>query len=262
METGWLDASGERTMGIPRSFVVNAEGRVAWIGYPADLDAVLSKIVNNDRDIKAALAKRNFNRYLRELDDSLTYDLNEYNGIPKNPDSALLVIDEIVSKEPKLKYAPFIASHTFSWLLKTNSHKAYEYGKAVLVTPTYEDPACFAIIDAIKWYSDKLDLPAEIYRLGAEAYQVQIDQYAYPEIIDIHKLYNKMAAWYWLANDKPEAIAAERKAIELLKSKKNFSASDMDEYQSRLQQYRSLPQAKEQPPGTRSARSTLQNKID
>ncbi len=57
METGWLDASGERKHGIPRSFVVDAEGRIAWIGYPKDLDEVLPKIVNRGWDIKEALDK-------------------------------------------------------------------------------------------------------------------------------------------------------------------------------------------------------------
>src|SRR5438874_477646 len=63
MVAGWLDASGEQIMGIPRTFVVNAEGRLAWIGHPKDLGEVLRKIVNNDWDIKEALAKRNLNKH-------------------------------------------------------------------------------------------------------------------------------------------------------------------------------------------------------
>src|ERR1700730_3262325 len=58
----WLHASGEH--GIPRTFVVNAEGRLAWIGHPKDLDKVLTKIVSNTWDIKEALAKRNSDKYL------------------------------------------------------------------------------------------------------------------------------------------------------------------------------------------------------
>ncbi len=55
----WLVASGEQIMGIPRTIVVNAEGRLAWMGHPKYLSEVLPKIVNNDWDIKEALAKRN-----------------------------------------------------------------------------------------------------------------------------------------------------------------------------------------------------------
>ena len=109
-----------------------------------------------------------------------------------------------------------------------------------IITPTYEEPAYYAIIDAIKWYSDKLKIPVEIYHLGAEAYQAQIDQIPNPEIVNISKLYNKMAEWYWLSNDKLKAIDGQQKAIEALKSKKDFSTTEMAALQSRLRQYKKL----------------------
>ncbi len=246
MVAGWLVASGEQIMGIPRTIVVNAEGRLAWMGHPKDLPQVLRKIVNNDWDIKEALAKRNLDKHLRVLDDSINFDLMNYHGDYRKgdyvgkPDSELLAIDEIIRNEPGLKYAFFIASHTFSSLLKTNQRKAYEYGKAVLVTPTYEEPAYDAIIHPIEFYSDKLNLSAEIYRLGAEAYQAQIDQIAYPELVNMARPYNKMAEWYGCANDKSKAIHFQQKAIEALKSKKPFSATEMAAFQSRLQQYKKM----------------------
>ncbi len=220
MVAGWLDASGEQIMGIPRTFVVNAEGRLAWIGHPKDLSGILHKIVANDWNMKEALAKRNSDRHLRELDLSLNYDLMDYSN---KPDLKLLAINEIIKNEPRLKYAPFIASNTFSSLLKTNPQKAYEYGKVAIVTSTYKEPAYDLIIGAIEWHSDKLNLPPEIYRLGAEAYQAQIDKIAYPELANMPKHYNKMAAWYERAGDKSKAIDARQKAIESLKSKKTYS---------------------------------------
>lgn len=246
MVTGWIEATGEKDSGIPRSFVVNAEGLLAWIGHPKDLDEILPKILNNGWDVKQALAKRNLNKRIAELDDSINYELIRYKGDPfktgdlGKPDSALLMINEIIRNEPKLKYAPFIAHNTFSSLLKTNPYKAYEYGKVAIVTSTYEDPPYDLIIGAIMWYSDKLNLPAEIYQLGAEAYQVKIDHYPYPEIVNIPKYYHNMAEWYWLAGDKIEAIEAEQKAIEALKSKKDFSTTNLAEFEASLQQYKKM----------------------
>jgi thiol-disulfide isomerase/thioredoxin len=218
MVTAWINASGEENTGIPKTFVVNAEGRLAWIGHPKGLANVLPKIVNNDWDIKEALAKRNLDKHLRELDDSLNYELMKYKGdafkldyIGK-PDSALLMINEIIRNEPKLKYAPFMAFNTFSSLLKTEPDKAYEYGKVAIVTPTYVEPAYHAIIGAIEWYSDKINLPTKIYRLGAEAHQAEMDQFPYPELLNIPKRYNKMAEWYWRANDKSKAINGSAKS--------------------------------------------------
>jgi thiol-disulfide isomerase/thioredoxin len=240
MVVDWFDASGEQ--GIPKSFVVNAEGRLAWIGNPKGLDEVLPKIVNNDWDIRAALSKRNLDRHLEMLDDSLNYELNKYEGNIENddlgkPDSALLAINEIIGNEPGLKYAPFIAAHTFSALLKTDSHKAYEYGKVVLVTTTYADPAWLIIWSDIDIYSHKLNLPAEIYLLGVEAYQRRID--AYPETA-APIFYYKMAEWYWLANEKSKAIDAAQKAVDELKRKRDFNKADMAAYESRLQQYKNM----------------------
>lgn len=45
MEVDWLVGTGEKDNGISRSFVVNAQGRLAWIGYPKDLEEVLPGIV-------------------------------------------------------------------------------------------------------------------------------------------------------------------------------------------------------------------------
>ena len=247
MESDWIKPSGEEHNGIPKSFVINAQGRLAWIGYPKDLDNVLSQIVENKWDIKKELDKRNLNKYLAELDDSLNYELMKYNydAYYKSndfgkPDSCLWMVSEIIKKEPKLKYAPFIASYTFYALLKTNMHEAFNYGKEVLITPTYEDPACDIIIDAIKRYSDKFKITKEINLLAAEAYQVKINQVTYPEIVDVSKLYYKMAEFYYRANDKFNAIKAEENAIQILQSKKDFSDTDMINLKSRLTLYKNM----------------------
>lgn len=65
MERDWLSAAGAKTDGIPWSFVVNADGRLAWIGYPAKLSSVLPKIVNDTWDMKDALATRMENKVLQ-----------------------------------------------------------------------------------------------------------------------------------------------------------------------------------------------------
>ena len=246
IETGWYKASGAQLGGIPNTFVINTEGKLAWIGHPKDLAEVLPKIVNGTWDIKEALDKRNSDRYLRALDDSLNYELMQYreNDFKKDyrgkPELALRAIDEMVRKEPRLKYAPFMAYNTFTSLLKTNQHKAYEYGKAVLVTSTYEDPADFVIYGAIHFFSDRFKLSKEICELGAEAHQLHLDRFPYPELNDLPKHYSKMAELYWRANDKLKAIEAQQKAIEALKSEKKLSNSEMETFISQLRKYEKM----------------------
>ena len=85
-----------------------------------------------------------------------------------------------------------------------------------------------------------MNLHPEIYQLGAEAYEEKINQFPYPEIVDMSRYYNEMASWYWLAGNAPEAIASQQKAIEALKSKQAFSASDLAAFESQLQQYMAI----------------------
>lgn len=225
----WIEASGEQDNGIPRTFVVNGDGKLAWIGHPTKLDEVLRMIVNNTWDVNKALVERNEYRRLEELEDSVREQLNVYVGDPSKrydlgePDSALLLIDEIVKKEPKLKYAPAIAFHTFSSLLKTDLKKAYTYGKEVLITPSYRGTDYSNITYPIEWYTEKtslLTLPPEIFELGADAYQAEIDQYPNSSS-KLPQIYLKMADWYWRAKNKAKAIEAAQKAVEAMKSEKD-----------------------------------------
>ncbi|MEO5595088.1 MAG: TlpA disulfide reductase family protein [Chitinophagaceae bacterium] len=242
MATNWLNASGEQS--IPHAFVVNEEGKLAWIGHPKDLGGVLSKIANNDWDIKEALANRNEERRLTAMGKDVYYDLLNYTKSPnwagslEKPDSLLFAVAEILKKEPKLKYAPSITALTFAALLKTNMHGAYEYGMQGLTTTFYDETPSRFIIGGIELYKDSLQLTQEIYQLGAEACQVEINQTFYPEITNISSLYSKMAGLYWRANEPAKAADAQQKAIEALKSKSDFSKADLAAFEARLQQYK------------------------
>lgn len=221
MARAWYDASGDP--GIPRSFVVNKEGRIAWIGHTAELSGILYKIVSNTWDIDKALAERNLNMRLKQLDHEANDKLNNYEGksgenFLGDPDSALLVIDEMVKKEPKLKFAPLIAYHTFSALLKTKPAIAYEYGKQALITATYTDPPYNEVIRNIDIIADRFASPPEIYQLGAEAYQALIGRY--PNHMKTPKTYLKMAEWYMRADNKSKAKQCLKSAIKLMKKSK------------------------------------------
>ena len=137
-----------------------------------------------------------------------------------------------------LKYAPLIASSTFSLLLKTNPHLAYQFGQEALVHISYTDPPYQSIIDYIELYSNKLNLPVEVYKLGAEAYQIKINKYSKFGNLNIPKNYFNMANMYWLAKDDSKAIECVQKAIKTLKSEKIISNTDLSLFENRLKQYK------------------------
>jgi thiol-disulfide isomerase/thioredoxin len=242
MTRSWVNASGEA--GIPVAFVVNGEGRVAWIGHPDLLDEVLPKVLNSSLDIEKASAERKLNKRWEALDDSAGDELRNYRAdfekrdFEKSDSLLLRRVDEIVGNEPGLKYAPIVATFTFNALLNTDPQKAYEYGKVLMVTPTYRIPPYSVIFNNIRSYSKQQSLPSQIYELGVEAYQARID-YS-PKTVGLPGTYHIMADWYWRAHDTSKAIETEEKAIAALKTGKRSSVDSLAAFESRLQRYKNL----------------------
>jgi thiol-disulfide isomerase/thioredoxin len=54
MAKAWMEASASG--GIPTAFIVNGEGRIAWIGHPMEMDEPLEKILAGKQDLKADAA--------------------------------------------------------------------------------------------------------------------------------------------------------------------------------------------------------------
>jgi thiol-disulfide isomerase/thioredoxin len=221
MQHNWLEASNED--GVPTTFVINDQGNIAWIGNPEHLKEVLAKILNGTWDIGKASTDRKFDNYVATLDDTAFQAVVKYNGNANtseffgDPDSALSLINELVGKEPALTYAHGISQQTFYSLLKIDKDKAYEYGMMIMVA---KDPNYDAIIQSLEMFPYKYNsLPEKIFELGADAIQAKIKKYAayYPLHTSTPKNYFKMAEWYLLANNKPKAKSALRKAIKALK---------------------------------------------
>lgn len=57
MANKWMNAAGER--GIPTAFLIDKQGKVAWIGHPMDgLDIAIDKVLAGNNDITAAREAR------------------------------------------------------------------------------------------------------------------------------------------------------------------------------------------------------------
>jgi thiol-disulfide isomerase/thioredoxin len=246
MEKNWLFAAGE--MGIPSTFIVDGEGKLAWIGHPCDnLEDALSKIIINDWDINESLAKRNLEFRLKNLEDSLIDQLEfgpdgSFRSDSWKQDSALLLINEMTKTEPLIKFTPRIAYQLFSILLKKDMKKAFEYGKKVIETTTYEKPAGFIIRGAIENLSNEISLPPEIYQLGIEAIQVELEEVlsCYPEIRNVYKHYYRMAKWYGVLGNKLKAVESLEKAIDIMKNQNDYIETDLALYEAWLKQYKQM----------------------
>jgi len=248
MVNDWLGATGQINKGIPTAFIVDREGRLAWMGHPChDFEEALSRIVSNTWDISKALSKRKFEFRLKNLDSAIGDKLEfgpdgNFRSEKWKQDSSLLLVDEEAKTNPLVKYTPKVAYQLFSTLLNTNTTKAFEYGKKVLETPTYEEPASSIIIWCIENISREIKLPPQIYKLGIQAIQTAINEAlsCYPEIKNIYKLYNKKAEWYWRLGNKIKAIGAQEKAIENMKSKYDYQETDLKDYEAQLRKFKKM----------------------
>lgn len=54
MAKNWMTAAGQD--GIPAAFIINGEGKVAWVGHPAEMDKTLEQVVAGKYDLARAKA--------------------------------------------------------------------------------------------------------------------------------------------------------------------------------------------------------------
>jgi thiol-disulfide isomerase/thioredoxin len=234
MAANWLKASGER--GIPQAYVVDGQGRIAWIGLPKHLDKVLPQITSGSWNTEEAGTRRREHQRLTARDNEVITRLNPFMGNPGNPTGALAEIEKILAEHPRLKYYPLVGHYTFYALLKTDPVKALEFGEAWLATS--EEPKWKTITDAVTYSVEKLkkDLPKGLYELGASSFRAQLEHY--PWSMYASETYSWIARLEYLAGNKSKAIEAQRKAIEAARNKVGVSSDKLLELETALQKYK------------------------
>ncbi len=94
MATNWMQAAGQEA--IPCAFVIDQAGKIAWIGHPMEMPAVLEKVVAKTWDMKAAIADAEEMARLKTYLDKC----NEAIGAG-DADAGLKTVDEMVKLFPK-----------------------------------------------------------------------------------------------------------------------------------------------------------------
>lgn len=129
--SAWLTAAGQS--GVPVSYIVNRDGKIAWIGMPSQAAPVLSKVVSGTWNIHDARDEYNA-RYGRpgtvlERTISLTIEADhQLSGL--SPEQQVKTIDEIVARQPEVESSFSLAK--FTALLDLNEADAYSYAEKLL----------------------------------------------------------------------------------------------------------------------------------
>jgi thiol-disulfide isomerase/thioredoxin len=105
----YMKAAGQN--GIPCSYVVNKEGKIAYIGHPLFLDVVLPKVVDGTWDMKSgadeiAAADKDFDAAFEAVDKAT------------GPEAGLKILADFAAKWPGLAGNPYMTKLKFSQMVK------------------------------------------------------------------------------------------------------------------------------------------------
>jgi len=134
MAKGWMEAAGQE--GIPTAFIVNAEGKVAWIGHPAEMDKPLEQVAAGKWDI--AKAAEDFKKARAAGEKMRALRTKMAAAQRANDHKALLaIIDEAVKEDPALEQ-PLVLTKFGALVKLGDAEKTLEYGNR-LTDDTFKD---------------------------------------------------------------------------------------------------------------------------
>jgi thiol-disulfide isomerase/thioredoxin len=196
MAETWLAAAGQE--GIPASFVVDKQGKIAWIGHPMALEPVLKQVVAGTFDPKKAAnadaAKQEIGqRYMTAVQG-------------KNWDGALAALEEIEQADPSV--ADQLIGERFNlYLQKKDYDNAYK--QAELAGRAYNDNA--EALNAVAWtIVDMPGIERRDYDLAQKLAEraVEVTKGEEPAVLDT------LAHVHYEKKDLDKAIEYQQKAVE------------------------------------------------
>jgi thiol-disulfide isomerase/thioredoxin len=138
MAVGWMKAAEEN--GIPTAFVVNKEGKIAWIGHPMGLDKPLGKIVAGDWDLKDARSKRDESKAeMKVVNELFKRAHGPKDELARNAKDLVADIDKTVAQRPRL--GQMLSLMKLDVLLRSGDREGAAAYSETLVDTTFKDNA-------------------------------------------------------------------------------------------------------------------------
>lgn len=216
-DAAYMEASGQQ--GIPCAFVVDREGKIAWIGHPMSfLEPVLADLAANKFDPKKQ-------QQLEEDSDRLMGEVRAASK-DKDWDKALASLDAYSKLHPMNASG---AAETKFWMLlrgKKDAKAAYEHANA-LVDGSMKDDAMS--LNELAWRvmdDEGIETRDYDFSLKAAKRAAEITSFNDPMILDT------LARAYFEKGDMAKAVEMQTKAIE-----KADEAEMKDQMKETLEKY-------------------------
>ena len=230
MAKTWMAAAGQN--GIPAAFIVDQQGRIAWIGHPmAELDEVLAKVVDKSWDIEAAKAKAakaaqeeaEMAELVKPLESALATG---------DPNIIIQEADKLIAKKPDME--PMVGPLKFQMLF--DSQKESElYAYAEKASAGYaKDNAQF--LNQMAWTivenaENKLAKPNYDLSIKMATRAAELTKNEDAAILDT------LAFGYFKKGDVKKAIELQTKAVALL-DKSDYPDEMKAEIKARLAEFK------------------------
>jgi len=128
MAPTWMEAAGQN--GIPAAFIVDQQGRIAWIGYPPKIDKPLAEIVAGTWDLAAATAKHAQELETKGVTMKVTKEITKAKK-QKDWEAGIRAIEAAVAQTPALE-ANFGVEKYFLLLEAQRVPDAASYGQRLV----------------------------------------------------------------------------------------------------------------------------------
>ncbi len=136
MAKTWLEASHQQ--GIPASIIVDANGKVAWIGHPMELDEPLEEIIAGKWDLAAAAKEFKDEIEAVKFEEELTEKVDAALEADKTAE-AVKLLDEGFAKAPPLE-AEYGMVKFNALITLEKEDDAYAYGTKLVEKFGKKDP--------------------------------------------------------------------------------------------------------------------------
>lgn len=216
----WMKAANRN--GIPCSFVVGRDGKIAYIGHPMYLGAVLPQVA------AGTWSKAN----LKEL-DAIEKDVNDVFRSLSKPDAeaGLKELAAFEKKRPGLKDIPYFVGPKLNLLLKTKQYdKAKKFAGDVMAKAVKHDDAI-----ALRTVSAAMRTPAvkekkELTALSVKAAEASLKLAGDKDAMSLYNL----AESYFAAGDTAKAKQYGQKALTAAEGSstamKNYIKKQVEKY--------------------------------
>jgi thiol-disulfide isomerase/thioredoxin len=234
MAKTWMEAAGRNV--IPTAFIINKEGKIAWIGHPMEIEKPLNKVIDGTWDLKTAAEETRKEKESQVQLQKLASKLQsaQRSGDPKQ---VLDAIDDIVAQRPDLELR--LGSMKLQLLLKLDQQdRALELAKKLEKSQMGEQPdglnfLAWAIVDpdlTIKPNAELIKLALELAKKADEKSGRKNGAIA-----------DTLAKAYFDSGDAAKAFETEERAIRLVKESGEAVDKGMQE---RLEQFKKAAEKK------------------